>query len=570
MTGPMRSRRLALAVLLALVVPATVAAQERHFPDTEDVETMLRYLVEDGEAPGIILGFVEADGSTRIVQYGEAGPGARPLGPRSVFEIGSITKTFTGTLLADLVARGEMALDDPVERYLPTGVTMPRWGDREITLQDLSTHHSGLPRLPDNFDPADPANPYADYTVEALYEFLSSHELRREPGSEFEYSNLAVGLLGHVLELHSGSSYEALVRERILEPLGMDMTGITLRGELAEWMTKGHNPEGDVVPYWDVTTLAGAGGLRSNMEDMLTYLAAQIGPPESDVERAMRLAHAQRVSLENGGGGLGWGIRRIGERQGLTHGGGTAGYSTMIGFDPDLGVGFVRLANAGGFGDDIGLDFLRRGRPLDLGDVPVPVERLQEYAGIYEAAPGQRVFVRLEDEGWLTLQTPGNVRFRLYAGSDSSFYVRRTPWRVTFQRDAEGRVTGAVGDLEGTPVRAPRVSGEMPDPRAVAGNPTRAVDLPLDPAEMIRYEGTYPLAIGPRTLEIHVFVEAGELMSRAGDQGTSRLRYQGDHEFVVAAEPGVRLVFELEDGRAERMTLHQSGQQFSGERQRQR
>ncbi len=135
-----------LALVVALVLggagvlaPAPATAQERHFPATEDVETMLRYLVEDGEAPGIVLGFLEADGSTRVVHYGDAGPGARPLGPRSLFEIGSITKTFTGALLADMVARGEMALDDPVQRYLPAGVTMPKWGDREITLLELST-----------------------------------------------------------------------------------------------------------------------------------------------------------------------------------------------------------------------------------------------------------------------------------------------------------------------------------------------------------------------------------------------------------------------------------------------
>lgn len=552
----------------ALAIPSAATAQERFFPATEDVEIMLRYLVEDGETPGIVLGLIDADGSTRVISYGDAGPDTRPLGPKSVFEIGSITKTFTGALLADMVARGEMALDDPVQKYLPEGVIMPKWGDRELTLMDLSTHHSGLPRLPDDFDPGDPSNPYADYTVEDLYEFLSGHELRREPGSEYEYSNLAVGLLGHVLELHSGMPYEALVRERILDPLDMDMTGMTLRGELAEWMTKGHNGAGEVVPYWDVITLAGAGGLRSNMEDMLKYVAAQIGPPTSDIERAMRLAHEPRVELDNGAaGGLGWGIRRIGMRRGLTHGGGTAGYSTMIGFDPDLGVGVIRLTNTGDFDDDIALDFLRRGAPLDLGDVAVPTDVLGSYAGLYEPAPGQGVSVRLEDEGWLTIQAPGNVRFRMYAESDSTFYVRRTPWRFTFQKDAEGIVTGVVADLEGSEVRARRVGAETPDPRVVAGNAV-ARDLPLTAAEMARYEGTYPLDMGARTLEVRVSVEDDKLMAQPSGQGISPLRYQGDHEFVVAAEPGVRLVFTLEDGRAEGLTLHQGGRSISGERQR--
>lgn len=560
--------RLAGALLAAaLALPAAATAQERFFPATEDVEIMLRYLVEDGETPGIVLGFIEADGSTRVIHYGTAGPDTRPLGPKSVFEIGSITKTFTAALLADRVARGEIALDDPVQKYLPAGVTMPKWQDREITLMDLSTHHSGLPRLPDNFTPSDPTNPYADYTVEHLYAFLSGHELRREPGSQYEYSNLAVGLLGHILELHSGMKYEDLVRERLLEPLGMDQTGMGLEGELGAWMTKGHNANGEVVPYWDVIALAGAGGLRSNVEDMLTYLAAQIGPPESDIERAMQMTHEPRVQLGSGGGGLGWGIGRVGERRLLTHGGGTAGYNTSVGFDPDRRVGFVLLTNTGSFGDDIASDFLRRGPPLDLGDVAVPESVLQSYAGQYEVAPGQGMSVRLEEEGWLTLQAPGNVRFRLYAENDSSFYTRRTPWRFTFRRYGD-RVTGLVADLEGTARNATRVGDETPEPRVVAGNVVAEVlDLPLTAEEMARYEGTYALALGERTLNVRVFVADGQLRVQPEGQGISRLMYQGDDAFIVAADRGIRIVFTLVNGRAETLTLHQSGQTVSGPRQ---
>ena len=158
---------------------------------------MFRYLVEDGVTPGIVVGILEADGSTRILWEGTAGPEAAPLGPRSIFEIGSVTKTFTGALLAESAARGVVALDDPVASYLPDSVRVPSREGREITLLDLATHHSGLPRLPDNYTPPDPSNPYSDFTVEKLYAFLAQHELRRTPGSEGEYSNLGYGLLGH-------------------------------------------------------------------------------------------------------------------------------------------------------------------------------------------------------------------------------------------------------------------------------------------------------------------------------------------------------------------------------------
>jgi len=270
----------ALMLLLGLFLQPSVAATQE-FPPDQEIISLLQSRVDEGRAVGIVLGLVAADGSTRIVVVGDAGPTARPLGEQSVFEIGSITKVFTATLLADMVARGEVSLSDPVSDYLPDEVTMPSRGGREITLLDLSTQHSGLPRLPDNLSPANMSNPYADYTVEQLYSFLSGHELRRDVGSEFEYSNLGVGLLGHVLARAGGGSYEEIVRERILEPLGMSMTGITLEGDMQDWMANGHDEEGNVVPLWDLPTLAGAGALRSDVGDMLTFLAANIGPPES-------------------------------------------------------------------------------------------------------------------------------------------------------------------------------------------------------------------------------------------------------------------------------------------------
>ncbi len=265
-----------LLCTLAVLSPAAVVAQ--HFASDEDLNELIRSRVEDQRAVGIVLGVVEADGSTRVVSYGDAGPNAPPLGVKSVFEIGSITIVFTGILLADMVARGEVSLDDPVVKYLPGAATMPSRGGREITLLDLSTHHSALPRLPDNLAPADAANPYADFTVEQMYEFLSAHELRRDIGSEYEYSNLAVGLLGHVLARIGGGSYEDLVRERVLEPLGMNMTSIALDEDMRNRMAKGHDQQRNVVPLWDLPTLAGAGALRSDLTDVLIFLAANTGP----------------------------------------------------------------------------------------------------------------------------------------------------------------------------------------------------------------------------------------------------------------------------------------------------
>src|SRR5271156_2182391 len=224
----------------------------------------------------------------KVVSYGALEKGdPRVLSGDTVFEIGSATKVFTSVLLSDMVRRGEVALTDPVSKYLPAGVGVPQRNGRQIALQDLATHTSGLPRLPANWKPKDEANPYSDYSVAQLYEFLSSYELSRDIGSQYEYSNLGAGLLGHVLALRAGLDYEALVRARITEPLGMKDTGIALSPEMKGRMAVGHDWKLTPVPNWDLPTLAGAGALRSNATDILTFLAANLGYTKTPLAPAM-------------------------------------------------------------------------------------------------------------------------------------------------------------------------------------------------------------------------------------------------------------------------------------------
>jgi D-alanyl-D-alanine-carboxypeptidase/D-alanyl-D-alanine-endopeptidase len=211
------------------------------------------------QAVGIVVGIVEPE-ERRIIAYGStANGGSRPVDGDTLFEIGSVTKVFTAQILADAVARGAVTLDDPVAKLLPPSVRMPESGGRTITLLDLATHRSGLPRLPGNLTMTDLSNPYAAYTVTQLYEFLSGHALRRAPGGEFEYSNLGVGLLGHALALHAGTDYETLVRSKVLAPLNMKSTAIALSPELKARMAQGHNAKLERAPNWDIPG-AGWGG----------------------------------------------------------------------------------------------------------------------------------------------------------------------------------------------------------------------------------------------------------------------------------------------------------------------
>jgi CubicO group peptidase (beta-lactamase class C family) len=211
--NPSLSRSVTL-VIIASVVCFAFAGQR----DAE-IAAAIKSRVEAKKAVGMVVATIESDGSSSMAAFGNAGPGARSLDADSVFEIGSITKVFTAILLADMADRGEVKLDDPVALHLAADVRIPERGGRKITLLDLSTHSSGLPRMPDNLSPSDPLNPYADYTFTQMFEFLGRYKVTREIGAEFEYSNLGVGLLGVALSRRAGKSYEALVRERILNPL---------------------------------------------------------------------------------------------------------------------------------------------------------------------------------------------------------------------------------------------------------------------------------------------------------------------------------------------------------------
>ncbi len=455
--------RTSLSLALALLLPAPAAAQ--HFPSDAELTSLIQGRVDEGRATGIVLGVLEADGSTRIVFAGEPGPGARPFGESSVFEIGSITKVFTGILLADMVGRGEVALADPVASHLPEGVGVPSRGGRAITLLDLATHRSGLPRLPTNMAPADASNPYADYTVDQLYRFLSGYELPRDIGSEFEYSNLAVGLLGQVLSGVAGTSYEELVRARILVPLGMEMSGIHLTPEMRAWMVSGHDQGGSVVPLWDLPTLAGAGALRSNMRDMLKFLKANLADPGTELERAMRVSHEVRAEAGPGmSAGLNWMIRQVGEARIVWHNGGTAGFRTFIGFDPDRKVGVVVLTNSAHGADDIGFHLVNPAvalapppaAPPQRIQVDVAGEVLDDYVGEYQLAPTFSIVVTLE-EGALFIQATGQGKLPLFPESETEFFLRAVEAEITFQRDETGAVTGLVLHQGGQNVPGRRV-----------------------------------------------------------------------------------------------------------------
>ena len=421
-------------------------------------EILVKRIDQQKQAVGIVVGVIEPAGR-RVVTCGKLAHGdSRTLDGDTIFEIGSVTKVFTSLLLADMVNRNEVSLEDPAAKYLPQDVAMPQRSGKAITLHDLCTHTSGLPRIPSNFKPQDPHNPYAGYSVDDLYQFLSGYTLPRDPGSEFEYSNLGGGLLGHVLAYRAGTGYESLIRTGITEPLGMLDTGIALSSSMQQRMATGHSAMLAPTANWDLATLAGAGALRSSANDMLTFLEAFLGYKESPLVPAMKTMLEVRRPTGQGKGevGLGWIIMSPHDREIAAHDGGTGGFRSWVGYDPKARTGVVVLSNAatqiGGF--DIGLHLLDSKWPLatieppkQRTEIPIDPKLLDYYTGRYQLTPdlifevtrdGDRLF------GQTFAQATAGPKFELFAESENTFFAKVSNNQITFETGPEGRATSVI------------------------------------------------------------------------------------------------------------------------------
>ena len=440
-------------------------------------EILVRRVDQQKQAVGIVVGVIEPNGRP-VVAYGKlARDDARTLDGDAIFEIGSVSKVFTSLVLADMVHCKELTLDDPAAKYLPENVTMPERSGKSITLLDLSTHSSGLPRLPSNLKPKDPRNPYADYSVDDLYEFLSGYTLPRDPGAEFEYSNLGGGLLGHVLARRAGTDYESLIRSRITRPLGMLDTGITLSSSMKHRMATGHNSMLAPVANWDLPTLAGAGALRSSANDMLTFLEAFLGYKESPLAPAMKAMFEVRRPVAKIGIGLGWTISSAHDREIAGHDGGTGGFRSWVGCDPRERIGVVVLSNAstsiGVF--DIGIHLVDPKWPLANPEPPkqhteihIDPKLLDNYTGRYQVTPNLILEITCDGDrlfGQAFVQFPhnqlgdltGGPRFELFAEGEKNVFAQVADHQITFETGVDGRATGLILHKAGRDMPATRL-----------------------------------------------------------------------------------------------------------------
>ncbi|MBL8227206.1 MAG: serine hydrolase [Bryobacterales bacterium] len=416
---------------------------------------------ESKKAVGIAVATLDREGQKFISRGKLSASSDQALSPDTVFEIGSITKAFTALLLADMIERSEVKAEDPVAKYLPDTVKVPSRGGKQITLLDLAMHVSGLPRLP-NLKPADPENPYADYDAPKLYEFLSSHILRRDIGERYEYSNLGAGLLGHALARRAGMSYEQLLKQRILDPLGMKSTSITLSADQKKRLAVGHDPGLQPVKNWDLDVLAGAGAIRSTANDMMRFAAMCLELKPGPLQAAMRrsLAEKRPTGMPSMDIAMGWHIQKKFDSEIIWHNGGTGGYRSFFGFHPAKKQAVVVLVNTSFGGDDLGFHVLENRHALatyqQRKEVLVEQEILETYAGEYELAPTFRITVTREGSR-LFIQATGQPKFEVFGESQTKFFLKVVEAQISFVKDDAGKVTSLILHQGGRDQKAPKV-----------------------------------------------------------------------------------------------------------------
>jgi serine-type D-Ala-D-Ala carboxypeptidase/endopeptidase len=438
---------------VALAVPVT--AQE------DPLRAALANRVDVGrQGTGAVVGRLLPDGRRHFTVYGRISADGPAPSADTLFEIGSITKVFTALVLADMVERGEVAFDDPVSRLLP-GATLPTREGRAITLADLTTHTSGLPRLPGNLDVSALDNPYAAYRAPDLLAFLANHALVRNPGSHWEYSNLGVGLLGHALAVKAGTTYEDLVRRRVFGPLGMRDTTITLSPAQRQRMATAYDGAQHPVSWWDFDALAGAGAIRSTASDMLTFAAAALGG-----DSPLKAAFARMTTLRRPSGLpatqqlAGWLAVSAAGRELLAHDGGTHGFRSSLMIDVVDKRAAVAWINGPQDINDVAGHAVEPSIPLRSLSPPrtettLDPETLADYVGNYPLAPTFVLAVTREG-GRLFVQATGQPRFEVFAEKRDAFFVKVVDAQLTFTRDASGAVTGLVLHQNGMNQPAPK------------------------------------------------------------------------------------------------------------------
>ncbi len=468
----MRNRFLrTLPILLAASVISSSAAGRK----PEEIKKLLVHVVDEQKrAPGMAIGIIDESGTNVYVHGVCERDKTNLIDGDTLFEIRSITKVFTTALLQDMVDRGEVKLDDPISKYLPASVKTPKEGNREITLLDLAMQTSGLPSTPDKMAPKDGDDPWADYTVEQMYEGLGKAKLSHVKGWEVDFSNFGMGLLGHILALRAGTNYEALVISRICEPLGMTNTRVVLTAEMKARLATGYSVVGPPAKNWGFLTWQGC-RLHSSVNDMVKFLSAEMGHGPEQLCASMAQTQTARKTVHSFLGvfalkiGLGWWRLVAPESDDVIeqNGGMGGGFRTVIEFDASKKCGVIVLANEANDVDDI-CDRILNPDYSTLHKFTAPQQRkavsidpaiYDHYVGEYKLGWSERLTITRNGDH-LVAQRSGKMEcpYEIFPESKTDFFYTAMDEQIHFVTNAAGETTQLLFIDEGKNQKAKKIT----------------------------------------------------------------------------------------------------------------
>ena len=531
-----------LAVLL-LVAPSRGQIKVENAPLLEAAGVL--------DAGGIVTAELKS-GAVRYAAFGKPLERAGVPPEKIIFEIGSITKVFTGLLLAQAVVEGKVALSDPIAKYLPADLALPP-ATAAITLEQLSVQTSGLPRLPDNLNPAVPGDPYADYDEARLYDFLRRYEPAKPAPQPFGYSNLGVGLLGHLLARAYGQTYQQLVTEKICAPLGLVDTTIELSAEQKTRFAVPHSGSVAVLP-WQLNALAGAGALRSTAADLMKFAQTLLSTTDHPLKAAWTLAQTPRAAM-GGNGEIGLGIMSFmhdGARI-YNHGGGTGGFRTILEFTPARPHAFIGLINNDAF-DPVKIAASTRTsspKPTAINtsangraEVALDPAKIDDYLGVYTIDARGKFTAVKDASGRLQMRLTGQPFFPAFYAGDDRFFLKIVAAEFQFKRGADGKISGVTLHQNGREIPAQRTA--LPPPPVVF----------LESAQLKAYVGKYQLA---HNLLFEVTTRGGHLFVKLTGQQALPVHCDRPDHFVYDVVEAA-LTFERDaNGAITQLILHQNG-----------
>jgi serine-type D-Ala-D-Ala carboxypeptidase/endopeptidase len=546
----MRAYLLVLSAVMFCATPAFAVSND-------DVRAALEQRFKGDRTGACIAAGVIDDGTIATTYYCADPNSQRPYDEHRAFEIGSVTKTMTAALLAEFIARGEIALSDPIAKLLPPKTPVPSFNGREITIGDIVTHTSGLPAIPAQYRPPDMSNPYAGVTERDLLDALAATQLTREPGAKWEYSNFAMIVLSYALAKRSGKDYETLLRERLLAPLGMSETYVAHRPPNVR-LAQGHLPNGAPAVPWDFQSdMAGVGGVRATLPDMLRYLEGELGTRESAITPALARTQEQLATVSGHTMAMNWNLSTRNGHDLVSHEGGTGGYSSFVGFDRAAKRAVVLLSDTaltatGGLGS-LGSHLLDAsvlaGAPHVVATADAKL--MDALVGKYRLTGGLGIELRHGGSG-LTIQADGQPEFEMGYDSAGDFYPLKFDALLRPKRKADGTYTFTWFQLGGA-MEAARID----PPVAVASKWT-----PTE-AQLEDYVGSYPLM---PNFALHIFATGAKLFVQGTNQRSIELA-SVERDVFIAESVSAEIDFERNaSDKVVSLTLKQRGQVLRGER----